>query len=73
MKIGIKKEGFVFNIYHKYDEKNQRVEVSSCIPVKEKITTDKKYDVTILEKGKYHKTIFQGNYSHSDKSMVTSI
>jgi effector-binding domain-containing protein/ribosome-associated toxin RatA of RatAB toxin-antitoxin module len=73
MQNGIKKEGSLFNLYHKYDEKNKRVEVSSCVPVKEKVKADSKYDVEILEKGKYHKTIFQGNYSHSDEAWENAI
>jgi len=65
---GIKKNGAIFNIYHKYDEKNKRVEVSSCIPIKEKVKVDSKYDVELLEKGKYFKTTLKGNYSHSDEA-----
>jgi len=68
MQNDIKKEGKIFNLYHKYDEKNKHVEVSSCIPVKAKVKVDKKYDVNILKKGKYHKTILQGNYTHSDEA-----
>ncbi len=68
MQNNIKKEGKIFNLYHKYDEKNKRVEVSSCIPVNNKVKVAKKYDVNILKKGKYHKTILQGNYTHSDEA-----
>lgn len=68
MQNNIKKEGNIFNLYHKYDEKNKRVEVSSCIPVKAMVKVDKKYNVSKLKKGKYHKTILKGNYSHSDEA-----
>lgn len=70
MKNGIKKEGPLFNLYHKYDEDNQMVEVSSCVPVGKKVKTDAKYQVAMLEKGKYHKTTFQGNYKYANKAWI---
>ena len=73
MQNEIKKEGSLFNLYHKYDEKNKIVQVSSCVPVKDKVKVDSKYDVEVLTKGKYHKTTFQGNYSHSDEAWEKAI
>lgn len=70
MKNNIKKEGRIFNIYHKYDEQNKRVAFSSCIPIKDKVTTDKKYDVEILAKGRYFKTTLQGAYKHSSEAWL---
>ena len=70
MQNGIKKDGALFNLYHRYDEKNKVVEVSSCVPVNGKVKVSKKYNVEKLAKGKYHKTTFQGNYKFSDKAWL---
>jgi effector-binding domain-containing protein len=60
--------GDIFTLYHKYDEKNKRVEFSSCIPVKERV--DPKGDIALafMESGRYHKTTLQGAYKYSQEA-----
>jgi len=60
--------GDIFTLYHKYDEKNKRVEFSSCIPVKERVNPDGDIALAFMERGRYHKTSLQGAYKYSQEA-----
>ncbi len=60
--------GDIFTLYHKYDEENKRVEFSSCIPVKERVSPEGDIALAFMETGRYHKTTFQGDYKYSQKA-----
>ncbi len=60
--------GDIFTLYHKYDEKNKRVEFSSCIPVKERVNPDGDIALAFMESGRYHKTTLQGAYKYLNEA-----
>jgi effector-binding domain-containing protein len=68
MKEKFARAGSLFTLYHKYDEKNKRVEFSSCYPVKERVKTSGDFALAFLESGRYYKTTFQGDYKYSDEA-----
>ena len=65
---GYPRAGNIFTLYHKYDEKNKRVEFSSCIPVKERVNPDGAIALAYMEKERYHKTTLQGAYKYSEEA-----
>jgi len=60
--------GAPFTLYHKYDEKNKRVEFSSCIPVRERVNPEGDIALAFMEPNKYHKTTLKGAYKYSEEA-----
>jgi effector-binding domain-containing protein len=65
---GYPRAGSIFTLYHKYDEKNKRVEFSTCIPVKERVNPDGEVALAYMENGRYYKTTLKGAYKYSEEA-----
>jgi len=68
MKKQYSRAGSLFTLYHKHDKEADRVEFSSCYPVKERVETTGEFLVSFLNSGRYHKTTFKGDYKYTDEA-----
>jgi len=68
MQKGYPRAGSIFTLFHKYDEKNNRVEFSTCIPVKERVSPEGEVALAFMENRNYYKTTLQGAYKYSKEA-----
>ena len=68
MRNDFPRNGSLFTLYHEYDKDNNKVEFSSCYPVRERVQLTEEFALGFLKRNKYHKTTFKGNYKFLDNA-----